>query len=193
MSQLGAAVHVVTTAGPAGNAGFTATAVVSVSDQPATLLVCLNRRSQVAPILCGNRGRFASTRCAPVPTPSPTCSRGARGVPMVERFNTGSWSELSTGAPTLTDAAVALDCRVLEIKVVGTHNVVFAGVVAVRLGQRLPRWSITSGRTSRFETTRCLCFSMPSATALPLFHLYGDPPDDQAFDFIHVETIASRS
>jgi AraC family transcriptional activator of pobA len=29
--------------------------------------------------------------------------------------------------------------------------------------------------------------------ALPLFHLYGDPPDDQAFDFIHVETIASRS
>ena len=28
---------------------------------------------------------------------------------------------------------------------------------------------------------------------LPLFHLYGDPPDDSAFDFIHVETIASRS
>ena len=31
------------------------------------------------------------------------------------------------------------------------------------------------------------------ATALPLFHLYGDPPDDHAFDFIHVETVASRS
>ena len=31
------------------------------------------------------------------------------------------------------------------------------------------------------------------ATALPLFHLYGDPPDDGAFDFIHIETIASRS
>jgi AraC family transcriptional regulator, transcriptional activator of pobA len=31
------------------------------------------------------------------------------------------------------------------------------------------------------------------ASPLPLFHLYGDPPDDQAFDFIHVETIASRS
>jgi AraC family transcriptional regulator, transcriptional activator of pobA len=34
---------------------------------------------------------------------------------------------------------------------------------------------------------------MGSAPGLPLFHLYGDPPDDQAFDFIHVETIASRS
>jgi AraC family transcriptional regulator, transcriptional activator of pobA len=31
------------------------------------------------------------------------------------------------------------------------------------------------------------------APALPLFHLYGDPPDDQAFDFIHIERIASRS
>jgi AraC family transcriptional activator of pobA len=28
---------------------------------------------------------------------------------------------------------------------------------------------------------------------LPLFHLYGDPPDDSAFDFIHVETITSRA
>jgi AraC family transcriptional activator of pobA len=36
---------------------------------------------------------------------------------------------------------------------------------------------------------------MPAQTAqvLPLFHLYGDPPDDQAFDFIHIETISSRS
>jgi AraC family transcriptional activator of pobA len=34
---------------------------------------------------------------------------------------------------------------------------------------------------------------MPSAQALPLFHLYGDPPDTDAFDFIHIETISSRS
>jgi AraC family transcriptional activator of pobA len=34
---------------------------------------------------------------------------------------------------------------------------------------------------------------MADVHALPLFHLYGDPPDDQAFDFIHVETISSRS
>jgi AraC family transcriptional regulator, transcriptional activator of pobA len=32
-----------------------------------------------------------------------------------------------------------------------------------------------------------------AASALPLFHLYGDPPDDQAFDFIHIERIAARS
>jgi AraC family transcriptional regulator, transcriptional activator of pobA len=34
---------------------------------------------------------------------------------------------------------------------------------------------------------------MPFEPVLPLFHLYGDPPDDQALDFIHVETIGSRA
>src|SRR5690349_9523098 len=34
---------------------------------------------------------------------------------------------------------------------------------------------------------------MAGVSALPLFHLYGDPPDDSAFDFIYIETIASRS
>jgi AraC family transcriptional activator of pobA len=38
-----------------------------------------------------------------------------------------------------------------------------------------------------------LAYASVMATVLPLFHLYGDPPDDEAFDFIHVETIASRS
>lgn len=32
-----------------------------------------------------------------------------------------------------------------------------------------------------------------ATSALPLFHLYGDPPDDAAFDFIHIETIRLRS
>src|ERR1700728_1732657 len=54
MSRLGAAVHVVTSAGPGGQTGFPATAVCSVSDQPATLLVCLSRRAKSAPLLAQN-------------------------------------------------------------------------------------------------------------------------------------------
>ncbi len=41
MSRLGAAVNIITTDGPAGRAGFTASAVCSVTDSPPTLLVCL--------------------------------------------------------------------------------------------------------------------------------------------------------
>ena len=54
MSRYGAAVHVITTDGPAGKGGFTATAVCSVSDDPPTLLVCVNRKSQSGPILTAN-------------------------------------------------------------------------------------------------------------------------------------------
>jgi len=43
MARLGAAVNIVTTDGTAGRAGFTASAVCSVTDDPPTLLVCLNR------------------------------------------------------------------------------------------------------------------------------------------------------
>ena len=34
---------------------------------------------------------------------------------------------------------------------------------------------------------------MSPIISLPLFHLYGDPPDERAFDLIHIETISSRS
>src|SRR5471032_1788832 len=47
MARLGAAVNVITTDGPAGRAGFTASAVSSVTDEPPTLLVCLNRNASV--------------------------------------------------------------------------------------------------------------------------------------------------
>ena len=45
MACLGASVNIVTTDGWAGRAGFTASAVCSVTDNPPTLLVCINRES----------------------------------------------------------------------------------------------------------------------------------------------------
>lgn len=137
MSRLGAAVHVVTTAGPAGTAGFTATAVASVSDQPATLLVCLNRRSQVTPILQENRVLCVNTLRAGA-DPTADLFAGRTGVPMAERFATIAWNTLATGAPVLPSAVIAFDCQVVEVKAVGTHNVIIAGVVALHLGEPGP-------------------------------------------------------
>lgn len=45
MASLGAAVNIVTTDGPEGRCGITATAVCSVTDTPPTLMVCVNRNS----------------------------------------------------------------------------------------------------------------------------------------------------
>jgi flavin reductase len=127
MSRLGAAVHVVTTAGPGGTTGFTATAVCSVSDTPPTLLVCLNRKSNGAPALHENKIFCVNTLGAGCEMVADVFA-GRTGAVMAERFSTGVWSVRKTGAPVLTTAVVAFDCRVTEIKAVASHNVIF-GVV----------------------------------------------------------------
>jgi len=133
MSRLGAAVHVVTTAGPGGKTGFTATAVCSVSDAPPTLLVCLNRRNHSGPILRENQVFCVNTLGAECETIADVFA-GRTGAMLDNRFGTGAWTTLKTGAPVLATSVVAFDCRVLEVKAVASHNVIFGAVVDIRLG-----------------------------------------------------------
>jgi flavin reductase len=137
MSRLGAAVHIVTTAGPGGKTGFTATAVSSVTDAPATLLVCLNRRSNSAPILSQN-GVFCVNTLGAAEEQLADIFAGRSGVHLEERFTIGRWLTLKTGSPVLASAVVAFDCRTIEVKAVASHNVFFGAVEAVRLGPAAP-------------------------------------------------------
>ena len=129
MAGLAGAVNIVTTAGPEGNAGFTATAVCSVSDNPATLLVCLNRSASVHAVFKGAEVLAINT-----------LRDGQDGLsnlfggkaPMAERFSQGNWQVLHTGAPVLADAAVTFDCIITERKSVATHDVMFCQVVAIK-------------------------------------------------------------
>jgi len=133
MSRLGTAVHVVTTAGPAGKTGFTATAVCSVSDTPPTVLVCLNRKSQGGPLLREN-GVFCINTLGADAEAIADMFAGRTGAKMEERFQLGTWRQLLTGAPALASAVVALDCRIVDVKAVASHNVIFGAVQAVQLG-----------------------------------------------------------
>jgi flavin reductase len=133
MSRLGAAVHVVTTDGPGGKTGFTATAVCSVSDTPATLLVCLNRGSNSSAVLRQNGVLCVNTLGANEAAVADVFA-GRTGVMAAERFATGEWKVLRTGAPVLASAVVAFDCRVIEVKAVASHDVYFAAVDAVHSG-----------------------------------------------------------
>src|SRR6476661_6019766 len=98
MSLLGAAVHVITTAGPGGKAGATATAVCSVSDSPPTLLMCLNRRSQTNPIVLEN-GVFCVNTLGAAEEEIADIFAGRTGVMGADRFNKGQWTTLKTASP----------------------------------------------------------------------------------------------
>src|ERR687890_607851 len=114
MARLGAAVNIITPGGPAGRGGFTASAVCSVTDEPPTLLVCMNRNATAAPMLRAN-GTVCVNVVAAGQKEVAMVFAGVTKCSMEERFHAGTWASLATGAPVLQGAVVAFDCRVAEI------------------------------------------------------------------------------
>lgn len=134
MSRVGAAVHIVTSAGPAGRCGFTASAVTAVTDDPPTLLVCQNRASDANPAFKANGVLCVNTLAAAQESLSPVFA-GMTGCDQEGRFAAGRWSTLATGAPVLQGALVSFDCRITRIVEVGSHSVLFCAVAAIRVGE----------------------------------------------------------
>jgi flavin reductase len=126
-------VNVITSNGPAGRHGFTASAVCSVTDDPPTLLVCQNRASTSNAAFKANRVLCVNTLTSGMQELSSVFA-GLTDVDMDGRFAAAAWSMLATGAPVLQGATVSFDCRISQVVEVGTHSVLFCEVVAVQSG-----------------------------------------------------------
>jgi flavin reductase len=131
MAQLGAAVNIITTDGPAGRSGMTASAVVSVTDDPPTLAVRINRSSRNNDIMKINGVLAVNALCSGQREVSNVFT-GATGCAREDRFKTGVWHRLATGAPILKGTAVSFDCRITDVLEKGTHTIFFAEVEAVQ-------------------------------------------------------------
>lgn len=121
MARMGAAVNIITTDGPAGLHGMTATAVCSVSDEPASLLVCINRYSRMNAIINRN-----SVLCVSVLSGEHEELSGifaSWGVTMDERFASAQWRAMANGAPALADALACFACSIDAVYEAGTHSV----------------------------------------------------------------------
>mgnify|MGYP004486683375 CR=1 FL=1 len=125
MARMGAAVSIVTTDGPGGLAGFAATAVCSVTDDPPTLLVCLNRSSSASEPVRRNARLCVNV----LESEQADLSRLFGGkTPVADRFAAGAWSPHPTGTLALRDALASFHCEVREITRAGTHDVLFCEV-----------------------------------------------------------------
>jgi flavin reductase (DIM6/NTAB) family NADH-FMN oxidoreductase RutF len=132
MRRVPAAVTVVTTMVGGVRHGFTATAVASVSADPAQLLVCVNRGTRSAAAI-SRAGRFGVSYL------------GAEQIAVAEAFATPADDPEdrfrrvpvrsgSADVPLLRDALVAFACTVVSEIHSGTH-VVFIGQVTQVAGQ----------------------------------------------------------
>lgn len=122
MAHLSAAVNVITSNGPAGRCGITATAVCSVTDSPPTLMLCINRNSEMNTVFKAN-GRLCVNVLSGEHEEVARHFAGMTVVPMERRFALHDWREGLAGLPVLHGALANLQGRIAEVQEIGTHSV----------------------------------------------------------------------
>lgn len=134
MAQFSSAVSVLTTNGSAGRSGITATSVCSVTDEPPTLLVCINRNSATNAIfktnehLCVNVLNGEQEEIA-------RHFAGMTNVPMQERFSGDIWHSGHHDLPVLKHCLATLEGRISQIVEVGTHSIYLVELNGIAVAQ----------------------------------------------------------
>lgn len=132
MRKLAAAVTIVTTDGVSGPAGFTATAVTSVSVDPPTLLVCVNTEGSIHATIVEN-GRFCVNLLSDDQTELSNIFSGSTDLAPADRFVAGEWDHVPGYAPRLLTSCASFQCTVSKTLDVATHLVVFGEVLDVNV------------------------------------------------------------
>jgi flavin reductase len=130
MAHVCAPVNVVTTDGTAGRGGFTATAMCSVTDEPPTLLVCMNSKSAQADVFMRNKAFCANV----LPIEHKDLAAGFAGgvADMKSRYDAAEWHIFKSGLPSLRNAIVSFACEIADVQRVGTHNILIGTVADIR-------------------------------------------------------------
>lgn len=132
MRRHAAGVTLITTIDHGTRYGLVATAVSSVSTDPPTLLICVNKSASAhdaidqSGVFCVNVLGVDAVEIA---------SQFANSSRRDERFTTGHWTSLSTGAPVLEEAVAAFDCAIVERIPYGSHTIFLGRVQNVRLAE----------------------------------------------------------
>jgi flavin reductase (DIM6/NTAB) family NADH-FMN oxidoreductase RutF len=113
--------------------GMTATAVTSVSMDPPSLLVCVNRRGRLFELM-ENCERF----CVNVlHAEHVAISRVFAEPNSAERFSRGEWQANERGIPYLRDAQVAIFCAKSLAVPYGSHTVFFGNVEKIQIREEI--------------------------------------------------------
>jgi flavin reductase len=133
MRHLVATVTIITAGDSVSRAGMVATAVMSVSAEPPSLAIGVNREAGVWPAIRSSK-RFAvnllSTQHAALVYPFSGQLQGE------ERFTLGDWRQHASHTPFLVDAVVTLLCRVEGTLDYGTHTLFIGAVEEIRINDK---------------------------------------------------------
>jgi len=121
MRHQAGAVTIITVGSPGNRTGLTATAMCSLTDNPPTVLICVNRNASAhAPIRiskCFGVNILAQDHFDLAKRFSTKIIEGEA------RFDADAWETLATGAPALKGALATLDCELADEHEFQTHSI----------------------------------------------------------------------
>ncbi len=136
MARFPGAVTIVTASAgpdPDNRRGITATAVCSVTADPPSLLVCLNRQTGTCAAVA-RTGRFNVNLLPGDGGPLALHFAGTTGATGADKFTTGNWHDDPDGIPILKDAALTFCCTVTETLQAGSHSIFIGQITSLTHG-----------------------------------------------------------
>ena len=131
MASCAAGVHVITTDGEAGRYGITMTAVTAVTDEPPTVMLCINRQSAIVPVLLENRAVCINVLAAGQQDVAEHFA-GMTKLSPEERFEYHIWHRGQTGQLEVEGALAHLHGSIVDQREIGTHYVFFVQINEIR-------------------------------------------------------------
>lgn len=111
---------------------MTASSVTSVSDNPPSLLVCVNKSARIDSALSKTVDFTVNVLSNDQQEISNNCAKPAKGD---SRFSTGNWAiDKDTGLSFLDDSLSVFVCEKKKVVSYGTHNIYIGDITKVHFG-----------------------------------------------------------
>ncbi|MDO5055069.1 4-hydroxyphenylacetate 3-monooxygenase, reductase component [Pasteurella oralis] len=137
MAKLAAGVNIITTNGAAGKCGITATAVCSVTDTPPTVMICINKNSEMNPVFQANK-RLCINVLNAEQIELAQHFAGFKDSDMDERFEWDVWQrkEDPNAPPSLNNALANLTGTIVDIRDIGTHSMFLVELEDIQVSEK---------------------------------------------------------
>jgi flavin reductase (DIM6/NTAB) family NADH-FMN oxidoreductase RutF len=145
MRQLTGGVSVITAGKGRDISGMTVTSVSSLSVDPPSLIVSLNRESSSWPLV-KRYGFFGVNILTSDQVDIAERFTGKGGLKGADRFAGAPWTTRASGVPLLADALAAIDCEVEDIVERHSHAIVIGRVLDVAVSARTAALAYWQGR-----------------------------------------------
>lgn len=151
MRRLASSVTIISSSNGDERHAMAATAVNSLSTEPPSILICVNKTASIHKILDQGADFCVNVLAHEQEELSILCGGKAKGE---ARFETGNWAEAENGVPYLTDAQSALLCETDGKYSYGTHTIFIGRIKKIHNSEEIsPLIYVDGGYTTSAEAT----------------------------------------